>query len=269
LQLCAYVVGTAALDATQLRERLAAVLPDYMMPTAIMTLEALPLTRNGKLDRRALPVPVTAERYAADHVPPRGPAEALLARVWEEVLRVPRVGRHDNFLELGGDSILTLQVVARARKQGLALIPKQVMELQTIARIVAASAEQPARTTAESANVAALTPVQRWFFAQPLPVRQHWNQSVLLEVQALDAERLRGALRQLVVHHPALRLSFSANESGGWAARLSEHAASWQLDRPARRARSDRCHRAYCGGSPARAGTGRSAVQRGVAALAG
>jgi amino acid adenylation domain-containing protein len=110
--LIAYVVakGPGAPGAEALRERLARVLPDYMVPSAIVTLEALPLTPNGKLDRSALPAP-TAER--ADHEAPVGALEQRLAAIWAEVLDIPEVGRNDNFFALGGHSMLAMQMLAR------------------------------------------------------------------------------------------------------------------------------------------------------------
>ncbi|MFD1692303.1 phosphopantetheine-binding protein [Azotobacter chroococcum] len=92
-----------------------------MVPAAIVQLEALPLTVNGKVDRKALPAPEKTE--AKRHEAPQGEVEQALAEIWAQVLRVERVGRHDNFFELGGDSILTLQIIARARKRGLRFTP--------------------------------------------------------------------------------------------------------------------------------------------------
>jgi amino acid adenylation domain-containing protein len=134
-RLAAYVVGGA--DAAELREHLRATLPEYMLPAAFVPLASLPLTRNGKLDRAALPAPdyaAAAERYVA----PRTPAEAALAAVWAEVLRIDRVGTEDNFFDLGGDSILGIRTAARARRAGVEITPRLIFEHQTIAAIAAA-----------------------------------------------------------------------------------------------------------------------------------
>ncbi|KQB58032.1 condensation domain-containing protein, partial [Acidovorax sp. SD340] len=156
---------------------------------------------------------------------PRGEVERALAEVWEQVLRVDRVGRHDNFFELGGDSILTLQIVARARKRGVKLRPKQLMELQTIAAIGAAVAlegaavaDGPVATSLEASGEAfALTPIQRWFFEQRFDEAHHWNQSLMLApTEVLEPTRLRQAVEHVVAHHEALRLCFSAPETGAW-----------------------------------------------------
>jgi amino acid adenylation domain-containing protein len=118
---------------TAMRERL----PDYMVPY-LVELPALPLTPNGKIDRRALlagPAPESAT--TEEHVAPRNPVEGVLAAVWAEVLRLERVGIHDNFFALGGDSILAIQAVTRSRKRGVHFAPRQILQNQTIAQLAA------------------------------------------------------------------------------------------------------------------------------------
>ncbi|MCA1607041.1 MAG: FkbM family methyltransferase, partial [Acidobacteria bacterium] len=111
-------------------------LPDYMVPSAFVLLEALPLTPNGKVDRKALPAPEGGGAEKVYEVP-RTPTEELLAGIWAEVLRQERVGRHDNFFALGGDSILSIQIVARAQQAELQLTPKQLFQYQSIAELAA------------------------------------------------------------------------------------------------------------------------------------
>ena len=96
-----------------------------MVPAVFVLLDALPLSRNGKVDRGALPAPSPATDTAAGYVPPRTGTEQTLATIWADVLGVDQVGIHDNFFELGGDSILSIQVVSRARHEGLALMPRR------------------------------------------------------------------------------------------------------------------------------------------------
>src|SRR5690606_22717742 len=133
-RLVAYTVG--AVDAETLRAALKTQLPDYMVPTAWVTLDTLPLTPNGKIDRKALPAP---ERGATGtpYAPPQGPTEERLAGIWADVLRLDRVGRHDNFFALGGDSILSIQIVARATQAGLPLTPRHLFQHQSIAELAA------------------------------------------------------------------------------------------------------------------------------------
>jgi len=116
-----------------LREHLKARLPDYMVPTAFMVLDALPQTPNRKIDRKALPEPERAQLTATSaYDPPQTAVEQALAEIWAGLLGVERVGRRDNFFALGGDSIVSLQMISRAQAKGLYLTPRQVFEAQTI-----------------------------------------------------------------------------------------------------------------------------------------
>src|SRR3989440_7655969 len=137
-QLVAYVVAAQdqeAVEQATLRSFLGERLPEYMVPSHIMVLDVLPLTANGKVDRRALPAPEpladTREPYAA----PRTSIEQSLMEIWSQVLRLPQVGIHDNFFALGGDSILSLSLIAQARRAGLQLPAKQLFQAPTIAQL--------------------------------------------------------------------------------------------------------------------------------------
>jgi len=140
-RLVAYVVCPApeavneVLLAKELRSHLKQRLPDYMLPAAIMVLDRLPLTPHGKVDKRALPEPDYHTQQA--YVAPATEAEVRLARIWEQVLRVAPVGLHDNFFQIGGDSILAIQVVSRATQAGIAITTKQLFEAQTVAELAA------------------------------------------------------------------------------------------------------------------------------------
>ncbi len=211
--------------APQLRAFLAERLPEYMVPAVFVPLESLPLSANGKLDRRALPPP-ESERpdLAASFVAPRTAAEETLARIWAEVLRLGHVGVHDNFFSLGGDSILSMQIVARASQAGLRLTPRQVFQHQTVAELAAvAGTSEPVRAEQGTVTGAVpLTPIQQWFFELDLPVPGHFNLAVFLAVaEPLDPSRLARALRQLLLQHDALRLRFT-QEEGIWTQRLAD-----------------------------------------------
>ncbi|HEX8475509.1 MAG TPA: amino acid adenylation domain-containing protein [Pyrinomonadaceae bacterium] len=122
--------------ASELRLYLENKLPAYMVPATFMVQESFPLTPNGKVDRRALPAPDTAKREVdADFVAPRNEIEESLASIWAEVLRIEQVGVHDNFFALGGDSILSIQIIVRANQAGLQLTPRQMFQYQTIAEL--------------------------------------------------------------------------------------------------------------------------------------
>jgi len=144
-QLVAYLAGPSTLDTAGIRARLALSLPDYMVPQHVVLLDAFPLTANGKLDRAALPDPGQQTAAALpSYVAPRNRTEEILAAIWQTVLQVERVGVHDNFFALGGDSIRTLQVIARANRQGVKLTPKQLFEHQTVAAAAAVAQVKPA-----------------------------------------------------------------------------------------------------------------------------
>lgn len=136
-RLVAYIVPPKNVtpSTNELRQFLKARLPDYMIPSAFVTLETLPLTPNGKLDHRALPEPNLRGEIELNFVAPRNLEEEILATIWSQVLRVEPVGIYDNFFELGGDSILTIQIITRARKAGLELTPKQLFTHQNIAEL--------------------------------------------------------------------------------------------------------------------------------------
>lgn len=140
-RLIAYLVPTpsaCALSVESLRERLGAVLPDYMIPSAFVTMEQLPLTTNGKLDRRALPEPPPDAYAARGYEAPRGEVEQILASIWETLLGLERVGRHDNFFELGGHSLLIVQMMERLRRAGLGVEMRQVFERTTLHELATA-----------------------------------------------------------------------------------------------------------------------------------
>ncbi|WP_437528303.1 amino acid adenylation domain-containing protein [Sorangium sp. So ce726] len=215
-RLVAYVAAGADVEPEALRRALKEQVPDYMVPSAFVVLEELPHTPYGKIDRRALPAPAAPSGEAAT---PRTEAEAALAGIWAELLGRPAVGVQENFFELGGDSILALQVVSRARAAGLSLTPRQIFQHQTIADLAAVAA--PAPTPAAAAPLAPfvedapLTPIQRWFFELGGPSPHHWNQTVLLELrQRISVEALTAAVRATADHHGALRLRFTREADG-------------------------------------------------------
>ncbi|WP_223465806.1 non-ribosomal peptide synthetase [Pseudomonas sp. GL-RE-26] len=223
-------------------------LPEYMVPTYLMPLDALPVTANGKLDRKALPPPDAAPQQA--FVAPQDALQTALAQIWQEVLGADPVGLEDNFFELGGDSIISIQVVSRARQAGIRLSPRDLFQYQTV-RSLALVAAFDSRSTVDQGPVSGeviLTPAQHYFFEQAIAQRRHWNQSLLLTPrEALNPEALERALVTLINHHDALRLRFiDGSEDGpeGWQqhhAAPVESAGLWQ-----RRASSAEALTALC-----------------------
>ena len=168
-RLVGYVTGTA--DPAEIRAALAERLPAYMVPAAVVVSTALPLTANGKLDTRALPAPEyqDADRYRA----PASAVEEILAGIYAQVLGLERVGVDDSFFELGGDSILSMQVVARARAAGLLCRPRDIFVEQTVARLarVAGVADGEAGPVDEGVGPVVATPIMRWLHERGWPGR--------------------------------------------------------------------------------------------------
>ena len=211
-------------DIDALREFAAERLPDYMLPQQFVVLDALPRSAAGKIDRAALrardwrtPAPADGGLQA-----PRGEAESILARIWAEVLGIDEVGVDEDFFELGGDSLLSIRILARANKEGLRISPEDFFAQPTIAAQAAAAGEVTG-VQAEQGLVTGklpLLPIQHWFFER-IPVdRQQWNQSVLLDLaRPLERSVVERAVQQLLLHHDALRASFQREENG-WQQRI-------------------------------------------------
>jgi amino acid adenylation domain-containing protein/non-ribosomal peptide synthase protein (TIGR01720 family) len=208
----------------ELRQHLRARVPDYMLPAVFVLTERLPLTANGKVDRRALALRETPARESGKFIAPQTPVEEQLAAIWREVLRCERVSVHDNFFELGGDSILSIQIIARANQGGLQLTPRQLFEHPTVAELaaLAGTAEAVHAEQGIVSGAVPLTPIQQWFFAQRPINPHHWNMALLLEFDdgAYDPTVLKQVVAQLVLHHDALRLRYSQSEQG-WSQFIS------------------------------------------------
>ena len=235
-RLVAYVSCHAgnAVDTAELREALAKPLPDYMIPTAIVVLESLPLNANGKVDRKLLP---EAEFVSADHYEaPQGEVEEVLAAIWTEVLGIAQVGRNDNFFELGGDSILSLQIVTKVRQAGWKITPRQLFEQQTIAALAQVTervsepvieAPQPEHACLEDyldaeimatlsfgnneiEDIYPLSPTQEGmlFHSMEAPGTGLYVNQISVAIEGLDAERLARAWQEMIVRHAVLRTGF-------------------------------------------------------------
>ena len=208
--LLAAFIAPREVDVEHLKDFLAECLPNYLVPSMFVPLQALPRTAGGKIDRQALPSLVNGAG-SMSHVERSGStrAELTLCRIWSEVLGVPNVSINDNFFALGGDSILAIQVIARARREGLRLAVRQFLGHPTVSAL-AALAEEAGIAVAEQGPVvgeAPLTPIQRWFVEQASPEPHHDNQAVLLELREQpNVEALEAAIGQLIEHHDALRL---------------------------------------------------------------
>ncbi|HEX2268829.1 MAG TPA: condensation domain-containing protein, partial [Pyrinomonadaceae bacterium] len=236
--LVAYVVTKANghVESTfELKEYLRERLPDFMVPAAIVTLDSLPLTPNGKVDRRELAAREVHAGSEQPYVPPRTTTEQMLCDIWQEVLNAERVGIHDNFFDLGGDSILTIQVIARARAAGLELSVRQLFQYQTVYELAQelAGAQESGASVTETAPFSLIGEGDR--AALPAGVVDAYPLTALqagmlfhseLDPEAglyhdifsfhlrmpFDGAALALSLQQLIELHPVLRTSFNLSD---------------------------------------------------------
>jgi amino acid adenylation domain-containing protein/thioester reductase-like protein len=152
-RLVAYVVARAAVSPESLRRHLKSALPEYMVPHAFVTLDHMPMTPNGKLDRRALPAPQLEDCTSRQYEAPRGEVEEILAGVWQTLLSVERVGRWDNFFELGGHSLLIVQMLERLRRFGLSAEVRRVFETPVLAELAEVLSREPVAQIAAPPNL--------------------------------------------------------------------------------------------------------------------
>ncbi|NEP72550.1 MAG: amino acid adenylation domain-containing protein [Okeania sp. SIO2G4] len=217
-RLVAYIVSSdSSLSSAELQSYLLSKLPEYMVPSAFVFLETIPLTPNGKINRKALPAPDIELTRTSEYVLPQTPIEKALASIWQELLKIEKISIHDNFFAVGGDSILSLQVVNRAQQAKIKITPKQIFQYPTIAQL-AQVAESVTATLAQQGIVSGilpLTPIQQWFFEQNKSQPHHFNQSILLQVpDTVKPELLSQSVSKLLEHHDALRLRFIRTETG-------------------------------------------------------
>ncbi|MEK7990931.1 MAG: amino acid adenylation domain-containing protein, partial [Thiotrichaceae bacterium] len=208
----AYFIAQETIQLDDLRAFMQQPLPDYMLPKVFIQLEKFPLTPNGKIDHKALPAPESNRRTnEQDFIEPKTEIEQALAKIWSDVLNIEKISINDNFFVLGGDSILSIQVVARANQQQIKLTPRLIFQYQTIAQLVSV-AEISQLTQAQQDLVTGeipLTAIQHWFFAQNLANPHYYNQSILLNLaNDTQVDLLEKAIQYLLIHHDVLRLQF-------------------------------------------------------------
>ncbi|QED47028.1 non-ribosomal peptide synthase/polyketide synthase [Cytobacillus dafuensis] len=209
--LCGYLVSREDVTISAIRNHLSRTLPDYMIPTSYVLLDQLPLTPNGKVDKRALPEPEGLIHLGVEYEAPQREAELRLARVWKEVLKAEKVGRHDHFFDLGGDSIKGIQVAARLHEKGWKLELKDLFRYPTVAELAPYVLQVTGGKISqeEVTGEVCLSPIQRWFFDQRFEEAHHWNQAVLLESpEDLDPVALQSSFESLLHHHDALRMTY-------------------------------------------------------------
>jgi amino acid adenylation domain-containing protein len=223
-RLVAYVTSDQALDPAALRQQLASQLPHYMVPSAYVQLEALPLTVAGKLDRKALPAPEIGGT-ALDVELPAGPVEAELAAIWSEVLGIERIGRHEHFFELGGHSLLAMRVISRVRRIHPDLPLKAIFEHPTIAELALVLSDGAGRDARpvitipkaddDAAHELSMAQQRLWFLHQLEPGSSAYNMTHAVRMRGrVDVGALRRSFAQLVARHDTLRTRFHGDDRG-------------------------------------------------------
>ncbi|GGX16505.1 non-ribosomal peptide synthetase [Aquimarina muelleri] len=217
-QLVAYIISDTELDHRKIQEDLEDKLPEYMVPKIYVSLDKMPLSHNGKVDRKALPIPDEESYNKQEYIAPTNEEEKALISVWESVLGVKGISIKDNFYNLGGDSIKSIQIVARSREHGYTLKVGDVLSMPilenmaTLMKKVSKVIDQ-----SEVEGKVALTPIQHILFEHPSIVNpSHFNQSLLLKShEKLNSDFLKLSIIQLVKHHDVLRMVYH-QENNTW-----------------------------------------------------
>ncbi|OXB20714.1 hypothetical protein B0A71_06650, partial [Flavobacterium tructae] len=236
-RLVGYVVLEAALDKDRLQNQLKLSLPEYMVPQLWVTLEKMPLTSNGKLDKKALPDPDGSDLSSTEYVAPRNETEEQLAAIWQNLLGVEQIGIHDNFFELGGHSLLATRLVSMIRKELIIEVSiREVFEHATISDLAAHIAAQsgvvllPGIVAEERpARIPLSFSQERLWFLDQLQGSTEYHIPIVLSLEgALDISLLEQTLHGIVSRHEVLRSMLLSEEGIGYQQIIS--AEGWSLD---------------------------------------
>nr|MBA3455839.1 amino acid adenylation domain-containing protein [Deltaproteobacteria bacterium] len=220
--LVAYVVRGKAFDPVAVRAHLSSKLPDYMVPAALVPLDAFPVTTSGKIDRAALPEAAASAFVRREYIAPRTEAEQALAAIWSELLKQPKIGVRDDFFELGGHSLLAMRAASRVRARfGVELPLRCVFETPTleglaeVIRNAATKPSGPAVTAVRRGDRPLLSFAQQrlWFLHQLEPDSAAYHVALARRLHGpLDVEALRCALEGVIGRHESLRTTFQASD---------------------------------------------------------
>lgn len=218
------------IDLDRVRKAVDQNLPAYMHPTEYVLLNEFPRTPNGKLDRKALPEPSWGQSDAV-YVEAGNEVQRQLTKIWNNVLGIEHIGIRDNFFALGGDSIQSIQVVAKAREFGLYFSARQMYENQTIEQLSGVAAQKVQYAQDNASGECPLLPIQHWFFEQNMVEVHHFNLSLMLLCKKqLDGDKLEQVLQQLWQHHDALRLGYQRHNKH-WQQSFAELEPALSLER--------------------------------------
>ncbi|MCU0286117.1 MAG: amino acid adenylation domain-containing protein, partial [Acidobacteria bacterium] len=219
--ICAYFTAKEEISFAELRKYLAAQLPEYMIPAYFIHLEKIPLTVHGKVDRNALPNPANPGTNGlkdnAAYEPPQTDIERKLVDIWEKVLGRTHIGINENFFQLGGDSIKSIQIISRLNHAGYKLEMRDLFQYPVIAELapyVKKFTRLPGQTVIT--GTIPLTPIQEIFFERSYTEPHYYNQSVMFYAKnRLDKEAIKAIFTKIQAHHDALRMTYEINKESG------------------------------------------------------
>ncbi|HLP62490.1 MAG TPA: amino acid adenylation domain-containing protein, partial [Candidatus Deferrimicrobium sp.] len=216
--ICAYITTKTGISFSELRNYLAAHLPDYMIPSYFVNLEKIPLTVHGKVNRDALPEPgANSLKDNAEYRPPQTAVEKKLAEIWEKVLGRMNIGINENFFQVGGDSIKSIQIISRLNSAGYKLEMKDLFQYPTISELaphVKKLKHTPDQTVIS--GTIPLTPIQEMFFERSDTAPHHYNQSIMFySRERLNKEEIKAVFTKIQEHHDALRMTYERNKENG------------------------------------------------------
>jgi len=217
-KIVAYVKQDNTSTTDDLKVYLKKKLPDYMIPSSIIAVDEIPLLPNGKVDRSLLSkLKINRTQVSKTHTAPRNEIEEILVTIWESILKIGTIGIQDNFFEIGGDSILSIQIIAKARKEGIIIKSNQIFEYQTIAEL-GLFVHRETQQYQEDIYVGSVTlsPIQEWFFKEHTRAPHYWNQALRFDkLPEVDEQTIEQIAKTLITRHDALRMSFT-QQNDGW-----------------------------------------------------
>ena len=212
-ELMAYFTSKENLDISVLRVYLAGLIPSYMIPSYFVQIPEFPLTANGKIDRKALPLPEQADHESTvKYIPPKNETERIITTVWQDVLGQKKISVEDNFFHLGGDSIKAILIQTKLYRAGFPIQIRDLFEHPTaagLARQIESKSGVLPKPEMKPVKTTGLSPIQQWFFENHTQDLHHFNQSVLLNCsKRVDWEKVVSVVEALYSHHEALRMYF-------------------------------------------------------------
>ncbi|MEE1282733.1 MAG: condensation domain-containing protein, partial [Acutalibacteraceae bacterium] len=207
-----YYTSDSEINMSDIRETLAENLPEYMIPSYMMQIEKIPVTTNGKLDKKALPE--AEAKPAREYVAPVNDVQEMLCGLFESVLKVENIGIEDDFIELGGDSIKVIRLISLLRDKGYSASVKDIMQRRTVASIEKILKSDKSELSYEQGEVVGViknTPMINEFVKWNLAKPEHFNQTYLIGVGAVSDEIIKKAVESIVIHHDILRAVYTDN----------------------------------------------------------